>query len=160
MKRSVFLLAIIPAAIIVGCQDSNVNGPATAPVIQTGSLSKAVLSNRSNIIILQATVIDAGTGDQYSVTGQVKYGLTQLPIMREELFDIALDIQAKVKPLSSSTNGWTVNNTSSGRVTLTRQTSVTIDKWYFLRGGPNSRSLHIRFAVTATTVSVSSINIE
>jgi hypothetical protein len=80
--------------------------------------------------------------------------------MREELFDVALNTQAKVKQLGLNETGWTVSNTSSERINLTHQTSATVDKWYFLQGGPNSKHVHIRFDVTATRVSVNSISIE
>ncbi len=160
MKRTMFALTITLMVIIVGCQESNVNGPSATAVPQTGPLSKAVLGSNSNIIILEATVVDAGTNEQYSVSGQVKYGVTQLPIMREDLFDVVLDTQAKVKQLDPTERGWAVNNNSSERVNLTGRTSATVDKWYFLQGGPNSRYLHVRFDVTATTVSVSSVSIE
>jgi len=160
MKRTASILAAVVATVLVGCQESNVTGPSATSMLETNPVSKAAPGNNSNIIILQATVADAGTNEQYSVTGQVKYGLTQLPIMSQELFDVALDIQAKVKQLGSTERGWTVNNSSSERVNLTRQTSAIVDKWYFLQGGPNSLYMHIRFDVTATTVSVNSISFE
>ena len=160
MKRSMFVLAIVLMAIIIGCQESNVNGPSATPMLETNPVSKAAPSNNSGVIVLQATVINANTNEQYSITGEVKYGLTQLPIMSEELFDVALDTQAKVKQLGSTERGWTVNDNSSERVDLTRRTSATVDKWYFLQGGPHSLYLHVRFEVTATTVSVNSISIE
>ena len=160
MKRTASILAAVVATVLVGCQESNVSGPSAASMNETNSVSKAASSNNSNIIILEATVVDAGTNEQYSVTGQVKYGLTQLPIMREDLFDVVLDTQAKVKQLGPTERGWTVNNNSSERVNLTGRTSATVDKWYFLQGGPNSRYLHVRFDVTATAVSVSSVSIE
>jgi hypothetical protein len=80
--------------------------------------------------------------------------------MRQELFDLALETQAKVKQLGSRESGWTVSSNSSEQIDLTHQTSATVDKWYFLQGGPNSLYLHVRFDVTATTVSVNSISIE
>jgi len=160
MKRTASILAAVVATVLVGCQESNVTGPSATRMLETNPVSKAAPSGNSNIIILQATVGDADKGEQYSVTGQVKYDMTQLPIMSQELFDVVLDTQAKVELLGSGRSGWTVSNTSSERVNLTRQTSAIVDKWYFLRGGPNSLYLHVRFDVTATTVSVSSINIE
>lgn len=160
MKRAASILAAVVATVLVGCQESNVTGPSAARMLETNPVSKAAPSNNSDIIILQATVVDAGTGEQYSVTGQVKFGLTQLPILSEELFDVVLDTQAKVKPLGSNRSGWTVSNNSSERVNLTRQTSANVDKWYFLQGGPSSLYLHVRFDVTTTTVFVSSISIQ
>jgi len=160
MKRTASILAAVAVTVLMGCQESNVTDPSATPMRETDPVSKAEPNGNSNIIILQATTDDAGKGEQYSVTGQVKYGLTQLPIMSQELFDVALDTQAKVTQLGSTERGWTVNNSSSERVNLTRRTSATVDKWYFLRGGPNSLYLHIQFDVTATTVSVNSITFE
>lgn len=160
MKRTASVLAAVVATVFMGCQESNMTGPSATPMHKTDPVSKAAPSGNNNVIILQTTVFDAGKGEQYSVTGQVKYGLTQLPIMSQELFDVVLDIQAKVKQLGSTERGWTVSNSSSEQVNLTRRTSASVDKWYFLRGGPNSLYLHIQFDVTATTVSVNSITFE
>lgn len=160
MKRTASILAAIIAAALVGCQESNVTAPSATSLPGANPLSKAAPSSNSNIITLQSILFDAGKAGQYSVSGQVKYGLTQLPIMREELFDVELNTQAKVKQEGSLERGWTVNDKCSERVNLTYQTSARVDKWYFLQGGPNSLYLHVRFDVTATTVSVISISIE
>lgn len=80
--------------------------------------------------------------------------------MSRELFDVVLDTQAKVVQLRSAERGWTVNNSNSEEVDLTRRTTATVDKWYFLQGGPGSLVLHVRFDVTRASVSVSSISIE
>ena len=160
MKRTASILAVVVVTALVGCQESNVTGPSATPMLETNPVSKAAASNNSGVIVLQATVVDAGKDEQYSVTGQVKYRLTQLPIMSQELFDLSLDTEAKVNRLGSREQGWTVNDNGIERVNLTHQTSATVDKWYFLQGGPSSLYLHVQFDVTATTVSVSSISLE
>lgn len=80
--------------------------------------------------------------------------------MSRELFDVVLDTQAKVERLRPAERGWSVNHRSSDEVDLTRRTTATVDKWYFLQGGPGSLVLHVRFDVTRASVTVSSISIE
>jgi hypothetical protein len=160
MKRLTGFLAAVVATSLMGCQESNFTGPSATAMRTPDAVSKSALSDNTDIIILQASINDANEGDQYSVTGRVKFGLTKLPIMSQELFDVVLDTEAKVKPLGSTPGGWAVSNNSLERVNLTYQTSGTVDKWYFLQGGPNSMYLHVRFDVTATTVSVNAISIE
>ncbi|MEK9136740.1 MAG: hypothetical protein AAB393_06415, partial [Bacteroidota bacterium] len=105
MKRTASILAAVVATVLVGCQESNVTGPSATPMLETNAVSKAAPSNNSSILILEVTVVDAGTGEKYSVTGQVKYELTQRPIMSQELFDLVLDTQAKVKQLGPTERG-------------------------------------------------------
>ena len=50
MKRSMFILAIVLLAIIVGCQENNVNGPSATPMLETNPVPKAAPSNNSDII--------------------------------------------------------------------------------------------------------------
>jgi len=158
MTRSLYALAIVLTAITVGCHEGETSDPVGSSALGAGHPAKAATS--TNILILDPKFGgDRGDGE-YTVTGQVRYGLTQRPIMSRSLFDVVLGTQAKVTQAGSPEAVWTVNNTGSELVDLTNRTAGTVDKWYFLQGGPYSASLHIRFVVTETTVSLASVTVE
>lgn len=160
MKHSMFVFAIAIATIALGCQNSNTTGPSATTELQARQLSKHPASD--NVIQLNTTIRNGVRKEQevYEVTGRVKFVLTQVPILRGDLFDLVLETDAKVSQLIPTQDSWTFGNTSIDRINLTLQTSATVDRWYFLRGGPNSLYLHIQFSVTTNSMSVISITIE
>jgi hypothetical protein len=157
MKQVVFVLVAACAAIVIGCVESTPIGSTIEPH-SGNSLAKA--SPTSDPVIEFRTVVGDGSGDSYEIEGRVKYGLTQRPILSEEIFDLTLNTEAKVAQVGDSGNSFVVNEVRFEVVNLTGQSSALVDEVFFLRGGPRSLDLHLQFRMTAEGVSLVAVTIE
>jgi hypothetical protein len=152
MKRSLFVLAVAAALVVVGC-DTQALEPTAQDAARNASLSKARASD--NVIDVHLVVGDGSAS--YEVAGRIKYTLTQQPILSQELFDVVLDPELNVRAEGES---YPVNTRTFDTVNLTGRTSATFEQSYFLRGGPRSLDLHMQFEVTAAGVSLIAVMIE
>jgi hypothetical protein len=80
--------------------------------------------------------------------------------LREDIFDLALDTEAKIKQLGEQGGSWSIVRATTQTVNLTGRTSAQVDEGYFIRGGPNSMDLHLQFSVSAANVSLAAVTIE
>lgn len=156
MKCTISVLAIVVTTFFLGCRESDVAGPNGANSTQANSLLKAFPN--TNEIVLQGLL--QGPIAQYQVEGVVKYSLTPAPVLNRVLVDVVHSVEAKIWQLDLPANRWAVSHTSLERVDLTNKVSVPVDRRYFLQGGPNSPTLHLRFDAMITNVGLALIEIE
>jgi hypothetical protein len=152
MKRSLLLPAIVVLTTILGCRENNATSVVdqdmkTAPIVEKGLLGE-------NIIHVK-WALDRDPMP-YEVLGRVKYQLIQLPILKEEVYDVSLETEVDV---SQGKQTWNVAGCSVDRVVLNGVNEEILDKYYFLRRGPLSIYLNLQFAVTATEVLLIGVDI-
>jgi len=164
MKHAMFVLVAACAAMLFGCREGN---PVGSPAQRVESSTEPASSNRlskakpaSDDVIEFRSTVTHNSGESFAVEGRVKYTLTQRPILREDIFDLTLDTQAKINQVGKNGNSWRVGGRTMQAVDLTGRTSAQVDEWYFIQGGPSSMYLHLQFSVTATNVSLVGVTIE
>lgn len=152
MKHSVLSLAIV-AILIGGCSDGQLTDPLGHDTAGNGDFQKRV-ADGGDVIGVHTIIGDGSTA--YEVVGIVKYTLTQVPILSEELFDLMLKPEIGVHMKKET---YYVASGSNERVSLTRRSTLKLEKEYFLRGGPASINLNLQFEVSATSVSLVGVSI-
>lgn len=154
MKHAAFVLAIVVAAFVVGCQDNSI----TNPTLETPSSSKAAPINPIARTIRLNAIVYEGFNTFTEITGQVEYTTTSLPrdpVPPSPQFGVVvtLALKAELKPFGSEQPVWRVFNSS--RDELSNSDGVMfLEKSYRIEGRDDEVSLHVQFQVTDENVKV------
>ena len=155
MKHATFILAIVVAAFIVGCQDNNIINPTP----ETPSSSKAASKNpTARTIRLDAILREGGFNTFTEISGQVEYTTTTLPrdpVPPNPQFGVlvTLALDAKLKPFGSENPVWRVSNSSRDELSY-NDGVILLEKTYKIDGRNDGVSLHVQFQVAEENVKV------
>lgn len=152
MRQLMNFLAILAAGLVIGCQDSNVTGPAWAP--------------KDNSFQLRGIVEIDGRG-KIEVDGGVLYSLIQSrtlnkrPYPEDEyvepaIYDLGITTSAGFRPAGLSKQEpywWKVSGNSTDRIYFTGNSGISLEKKYRIHGMARETYLHLNFKVNRAGLS-------
>ena len=169
MKRSMFVLALLIAALVAGCQENSITDPATPASTTDGRL----LRNVPGDIILPINVIalhgvmrgGSGFNSVVEIDGHVNYTTTIIPRdpappNPQYTVLVTLSLDASVRPFGLELPVWRVNDVSSDEIALEDlDGAVMLEKSYAIPGWSDGSALHIQFQVVSNRVTVTEMRI-
>ena len=113
MRSLLFILAIALSAVLLGCQDNTLTGPASSQPSLAGQLAKTPTPNGVipyHVILRDPTQQPNGW---IEIEGVIRYSLTQEPIMRETRVSLNGTNNAKLWSVDEIQKIWTISCKSS-----------------------------------------------
>ncbi len=164
MKHAAFVLAIVVAAFLVGCQDNSITNPITEKVSDSMQLSKTLPVDTIplNAILREPRGFNAFT----EVNGQVAYTITiiprdPIPPNPQYTVLVTLGLDAELKPFGYEDPVWRISDFSRNELAAVEDDgAMSLEKSYRIEGRNDGVSLHLQFYVTERTVTLARMWLE
>lgn len=146
MKQVLFVLIVAVAAFVVGCQDSNMTGPASGSGQQLDKPSPS-----TGFLVLKNDVFTnghgtAGDGFIFHVNGLVSYEYKIIGEGNNAIMEFQIDVQADVVPEKPILPLGSVNNQSVYQIALANKQGVIFVQREFYLSELQSK-LHVVFGI-------------
>jgi len=162
MKHAMFVLAIVVAAFIVGCQDNNITNPMAANLSSGNQRSKDVTLPIREIPLHGVMHEPSGYNAFTEINGQIAYTTTlisrdPIPPNPQWAVLVTLTVNADLMPWNSNGPVWGVSGSSRDEFALAEDAdgAMVLEKSYTLIGRDDGVSLHLRFCISQETVVLS-----
>lgn len=163
MKLTIVTLAAVIAAFVLGCQDPSATGPAaTGDNAVPGAIAKPYPVPDLNQLEFDQEIIYANSDRSRPVMraiGQINFHISQVPILRDELFDVEITAKGKLYPSTVDGLAWSFGGSSTDRIRIIGGTKVQFEKSFVVYGAGVPTVLTMKFTVTAKTLALRTMSL-
>ena len=169
MKNVACVLAMVVAASVVGCRDTDsvtnflpITNPSPA---MTPSTAKPMdILPVDFVVPLRGVLLTPGTGTEglVEVDGQITIRMNEIPVESVMCpwvrFALVLHTNGSLRPLGIKEPVWEVRGRSSDEVLF--EVQGHLDKTYVLQGRSDGMTLHVRLLITREDVTLDGMSLE
>jgi hypothetical protein len=165
MKHTMFVLAIVVTAFVVGCQDNHITGPAPEGQAVVDRLSKNV---PVRVIPINAILREPGQFHSFiQIVGQVSYTAEAsqrdpVPPLPQSVLVLSLSLSAELSPFGTEKPLWSIAGSSHDELAISdsHDSPYRLQKTYKIESRNDGMLLEVSFEIGEKDVAVTEMSLQ
>lgn len=165
MKQTMFPLALIVAALVIGCQDNHITEPAPEGQAVVDRLAKNI---QVKVIPISAVLREPGQFNLFTqIVGQVSYTTTTrqrdpVPPLPQSVLVLSLSLSAELSPFGTEKPLWSIAGSSSDELSIgdSKDTPYHLRKTYKIESRSDGMLLQVSFEISEKDVAVTGMSLQ
>lgn len=171
MKSFMFSLAAATVALVLGCQNPDVNNPvAVGDNTLHGTIAKPIVPPDPNLIGFdqRITYTNPGTSrEAMQAIGNVVFHITKVPtvpVFDDNLYDVQIAVAGEISRVSSDMPAprpapWAFGGTTKDRIRIPHGEKVVLAKTFVVQGAGVPTVLNMPFTLTESALAVRTMSL-